>query len=434
VYLDGDTPGAQKLADQFKVRGYPTMILFQPDGKEVTRLPGEVDAAKYMEVLGLALASTRSVKESLVNALNGNAATLTAEAWRMIAYYAWDVEEAQLVPANERVTTLTKLAQICPPAQRTSASRLALLTLVATSQAKATLPDMPAAFKRVQEVLSDSALARDNFDLLVNYPVDIATVVSHSGSAERKSLLLAMNTALDHLGADATLSVSDRLSAVSAKVSLIELDLPKGAKPQLEPALLAQVREAVATADKATTSAYERQSVIPQAADLLSQAGLLDESDALLKAELPKAISPYYHMLVLASNAKTRGFKGAALDWTQKAWEKSVGPATRLQWGSAYVGRLLELTPQDAARIEKTATSVLAELDPVPETFYERNRRGLEKMGQRLLAWSAPGPHAEVLKKLSAQLDAVCAKLPPQDAAHAACVGVFRARPAGAKV
>jgi hypothetical protein len=211
------------------------------------------------------------------------------------------------------------------------------------------------------------------------------------------------------------------------------MDLPQGAKPTLDPALLEQVREAVAAADKATSSTYERQAVMPEAADLLAQAGFLDESDALLTAELPKAISPYYHMLVLAGNAKSRGHKAAALDWTQKAWEQSIGPATRLQWGSGYVNRLLELAPQDAARIERAAASVLAELDPVPETFYERNRRGLEKMGQRLMAWNDRGQHAGVMRKLSSQLDGVCATLPQQDEAHAACVGVFKARQAGSK-
>ena len=32
VYIDGDSPGAQKLGARFKVRGYPTMVLFNPDG------------------------------------------------------------------------------------------------------------------------------------------------------------------------------------------------------------------------------------------------------------------------------------------------------------------------------------------------------------------------------------------------------------------
>src|SRR5690349_7486310 len=40
VYVDGDQPSAQKLADRFRVRGYPTMILFASQGSEITRLPG----------------------------------------------------------------------------------------------------------------------------------------------------------------------------------------------------------------------------------------------------------------------------------------------------------------------------------------------------------------------------------------------------------
>src|SRR5207248_9753807 len=39
VYVDGDKPGAQKVAARFKVSGYPTMILLKPDGSEITRLP-----------------------------------------------------------------------------------------------------------------------------------------------------------------------------------------------------------------------------------------------------------------------------------------------------------------------------------------------------------------------------------------------------------
>jgi hypothetical protein len=49
-------------------------------------------------------------------------------------------------------------------------------------------------------------------------------------------------------------------------------------------------------------------------------------------------------MLVLASNAKLRGDKAASLDWAEKAYVGSLGPATRLQWGSGYVNKLIELS------------------------------------------------------------------------------------------
>jgi len=426
VYLDGDTPGAQKLGTEFKVRGYPTMILFKPDGTELTRMPGEVDAAKYMEVLGLGLAASSSVKESLAVALGGSAATLTPEAWRLLAYYAWDQDQAQLVAPKDLAATLHKLSQACPTDQREAASRLMLKAIVASAQDKTALPDASADLTRVQQILGDAALARQNFDVLVNYAADLVPTLSPAGKSARAALLMQWNTRLDQFASDAGLSKADRLSAVAAKVALAKLDQPKGSSPTLDAALLAQVRGAVATADKTTTNTYERQAVIPNAADLLSEAGLLDESDALLKAELPKAVSPYYHMLVLAANAKARGDKVASLDWAEQAWKSSVGPATRLQWGSGYVNRLIDMSPQDTVRIEKAASGVLAELEAVPETFYERNRRGLEKMGQRLNAWNANGQHAAVLKKLTVQLAVVCAKLPPQDEARAACTGVFK--------
>jgi len=424
VYLDGDTPGAQKLGTRFKVRGYPTMILFKSDGSELMRIPGEVDAAKYMELLDLGRASNSSIKESLTTALGGVA--LTPEAWRLLAYYSWDQDQAQLVPAEKLAATLHQLARACPAQQREAANRLFLKAVVASSQNHAALPDANAALARMQQILIDPAQARESFDVLINYSAELVGTLSKAASAERSALLTEFNSQLDRLHADTGLSLSDRLGAVAAKVTLAKLGLAKSAEPHLDAALLAQVRHAAVDADKFARSNYERQAVIPNAADLLSEAGLFDESDAMLKAELPKALSPYYHMLVLAANAKARGDKAASLDWSEKAWQAAQGPATRLQWGSAHVKRLIDLAPQDAARIEKAASGVLAELDAVPETFYERNRRGLEKMAQQLKAWNKKGQHAPVLKKLTLQLNAVCAKLATEDEAHSACVGVFK--------
>jgi hypothetical protein len=404
VYLDGDTPGAQKLGTQFKVRGYPTTILFKPDGTELTRLPGEVDAVQFMQLLSLGLAATQGIKETLTQALaDADSKPLSADAWRMLAFYSWDTDEAQLVPKKELASTVLKLAQKCPPQFQEAATRL---TLKATA-------------------LADASQSRQNFDVLSYYGNDIIGTVTAKGGAERTALLTAWNAALDRLTNDTTLSKADQLNAAQAKVTLTEIDLPAGAKPTRDPALVAMAREAAVKAEKTTTDKYERQAVVPSAAHLLSDVGLINESDAMLQAELPQAVSPYYHMLVLASNAKKRGDITASLDWSEKAYAGSVGPATRLQWGSGFVAKLVELSPKDSARIEKAAAQVISELHAAPETFYERNRRSLEKMAKQLDGWSQKNQQTPVLKKLTSQLDAVCAKLPAQDRAREACSGVF---------
>ncbi|MGI9134864.1 MAG: thioredoxin family protein, partial [Rhodoferax sp.] len=283
------------------------------------------------------------------------------------------------------------------------------------------------ALSTLQALLADATRSRYSADLLLNYGNEIVGAVSKPGSANRAALQTALDASLERLAGDSGLSVADQLGAVQARVSLALLDV-KGSKPlapSLTPEMVRLVQAAVAQADQRSLDRYERQSVIPSAAHLLSQAGLLDASDALLQAELPQAISPYYHMLVLSSNAKLRGDRKSALQWSEQAYANAVGPATRLQWGSSHVLRLIDLAPSEVARIEAAAAQVIAELDPRADTFFERNRRSLEKMVKRLALWGQQPGHAPVVQKLRAQLDGVCAGLPPADAARPACQAIF---------
>ena len=436
VYLDGDTPGAQKLATQFKTRGYPTTILFKPDGTELTRLPGEVDAVQFMKLLSLGMAATQGIKETLAQALAGSRSQppLTADAWRMLAYYAWDTDEAQLVPKKDLGATVLRLAQECPAQFQTAALRLTLKATAITAQEKLPGLDKAQALVALKTVLADATLSRDNVDMLSYYGNDIVGAVAPQGSSARPALLASLNAALDKLAGDTTLSKADQLGAAQAKVTLTEIDWQSGAagstapnpvRPARDPAVVAMARDAATKADRTTTDKYERQAVIPSAAHLLSDVGLIDESDTMLQAELPKAVSPYYHMLVMASNAKKRGDTKGSLDWAEKAYAGSVGPATRLQWGSGYVAKLVDLSPLDSVRIENAAAQVIRELDAAPETFYERNRRSLEKMAKQLDTWSQKHNQAAVLKKLTAQLNGVCVQLPEKDVARDACSNVF---------
>ena len=74
---------------------------------------------------------------------------------------------------------------------------------------------------------------------------------------------------------------------------------------------------------------------------------------------------------------------------------------------------------------------MIGELEPVPDTFYDRNRRSLEKMARKLVAWNKGHPHPDALRRIRAQLTSVCAKLPAGDPARATCNGVWNsAQPA----
>ena len=122
------------------------------------------------------------------------------------------------------------------------------------------------------------------------------------------------------------------------------------------PAVVEAVRDAAARNDREITDPYERQAVVTGDAFALGYAGLWPESDALLKSNLAKSHSPYYLMSQLGSNARKLGRNDEALRWYAQAFEKSEGPATRLQWGAGYLAALVDLAPRDAAKIEKTAS------------------------------------------------------------------------------
>jgi hypothetical protein len=165
--------------------------------------------------------------------------------------------------------------------------------------------------------------------------------------------------------------------------------------------------------------------VITTLAWALEQAALMDESDALLKANLVKSHSPYYLMSDLADNAKKRGDTAAALDWSAQAFDKSEGAATRLQWGASHLRLLTELAPKDAERIEAVAAKLIDEAAAQPDAFDARSGRSMQRIGKLLRDWDAMGEHAAVQRRLQQRLDAVCTKLPGGEA-RSLCDGVLK--------
>ncbi len=425
-YLDGDSPNAQKLAERFKVTGYPTMILFRPDGVEVTRLPGEVDSAQYMQALELGMDAVRPARAALAEALGEHGGdAMSAQDWRLLAYYAWDTDDGQLVDRRHLAETLVRLARACPPRLQAVAARLTLRALLQQAGDAAPLSGADKRALRVplQGLLSDPARSRELFDLLVAYPTEIIDFLTAAGSDDRRRLDAAWDEALARFAADASLSNADRLSALDARVVLAHRH---GLGAALPPALLDQVVAQVADADRTTRDRFERHAVVSAGADLLAEAGLLEQSDALLRKELARSQAPYYFMLALASNALKRGDVAGALDWHEQAYGAAQGPATRLQWGSTYVRALLQLAPSDSGRIERALDSVVDGLEPTPDTFYKRNRDALERVRTNLAAWNRRHEHDALLARVQARLEEVCDKLPAAAPERSTCNGALR--------
>ena len=281
-------------------------------------------------------------------------------------------------------------------------------------------PAADAGRKLVDRILGDVRASKELADLLIGYAEPTVQYLAAAGEARRALATrwgAALEPSLDGL------SRGDRVDALDAQVALWKFI---DGLESLAPGRREQVARDIGRLVSATTDRYERQAVVPSAAHVLTAAGLIDESDALLKAELGRAVSPYYHMLGLASNAKKRNDSKTALYWYEQAWRKSEGPATRIQWGTGFVRQLVALAPSEIAKVQSSAGAVIAQLDAKDETFYERNQRSLQRMARKLLDWQGSDPaRQKAVNHLKTQLARTCAKVPVREPGRANCDAVF---------
>jgi thiol-disulfide isomerase/thioredoxin len=429
VYLDGDTPSAQKQGERFGVVGYPTMILFRPDGTEITRLPGSVGVERYGRILDVALADARPVKEILAAAIKGG--EVSGNDWQLLAYYPWGSDNARLVPDANRVATFRTLSQRCPAEMSADCARLYFQYLMAASRTatdgKSPLSGLERAAdrKHLLDILGSPAVGRANVDYLLYGQKEAISLLSDAGSPERKALVQAWSAALDRLGSEnaSPLSAPEQLMVLRSRVLLAQLDAPDAPLP---PALLEQIRTTVSRVDAETTDPYARQAMVNAAAGIYWEAGLNDDANRLLVAELEKSKTPYYFMLDLAELAKKSGQKDAAVQWLARAYEGAKGPATRFQWGSSYLVGLIEMTPENSQAIEKVGLEVLGELDDSPDAFYQRTRLRLEQLSTKLLDWGKTGDRAKTIETLRNRVGEICRGMPEGDAGRTSCEGFLK--------
>lgn len=362
-HLDGDAPNAQALAERYKLRSYPTNVVYGADGVELTRLPCEVDTLRFASLFAKATTPGNAIpaRASLDAALAGSR-DLSEDEWTLLAWYSWDTDEGVVLDGRDPAAVFAALAQACHVAG--ARERFAWFHAQAGGPLNAILA-----------TLRDPAAAAIQLDLVLNWTVDLVRK-TEPGSVERSELMGAWLAALERIEADIAIPIVDRLQALRNRARLARL----GADV---PALHATARARVDTARLSVSEPAMRHAMINTAAGVLSDAGLLDEAEQVLKEELARSHSPFYFMHNLAAIAKKRGDGEAVVSWYRQAFEASQGNATRIQWCVSYILAMLDSGQDNEAAMTSARTALDALLSSTPDSHCQRNATQLAKLAAR---------------------------------------------------
>ena len=422
VYVDGDSPGAQKLGERFGAMGYPTLIVFRPDGTELTRITSGMELSRYPEVLALAAQQTRPIAELVDRAL-ASPDKIDHDALRLLAFYGWPADPGSALGDREPAEVYHALAEIALDHGALLHNRFRLLALNAElDAAEVESLDGHAAIEGnrvlLREILSEPAQLRASLTELQYYGARLVLATTEASSAARTELSEGLVYAMDDVFDDESLPVKQRLLTTYTLIDLHRTLNPDAPAPD---ELVALVETRAAWANAAATTPYERQPLIYNAANYRHDVGRSEQAKALFIAEMERAVSPHYYMGYVADVEQDLGNHEAAVDWARRAWEAAEGPATRAQWGIAYARTLLELAPADAATIEAVVSQLIKELRANPGSFYQRTRVRVQRLDAALREWAAEQGQAEVVARLQADIRPLCAELPADDGARGVC-------------
>lgn len=404
VHLDGDTAGAQRWGERFGIRGYPTVIVLRADGSEIARLSGATTG--LADVLRVAAGRSTSI-DALFDKAEQNPASLSGDDWRLLAAFDWQNDPRRFSDPKRTAALLGRLAATAPAGAIQRRFALLALEMGVTQGADGNYLLTAAQRAQIEQVLpviltNPGEVTANRQDLSYFVP---GLIKALPDAKERETLGTALTTALDHVYADDSLPLPDRLATVYA-----DIVLTKTSDGKVPSSVRAKVQERAAWADHTAKDPMVRQSVISNAADLLHEAGDDAGAKTLLQAELKRSSAPYYYMLDLAGIAEDEHDGAAAIDWARKAYEASDGPATRVQWAIEYSKTVLREAPDNKAEVEASAQAVVDELGKNSSSYYQRTRVKVASWGVALRKWSETHHGGDVLTRLDTRMAGVCAK------------------------
>ena len=403
VYLDGDTQRAQVWGERHDAVGYPTLIVFDSQGRQLTRLPGTLTAESFMVALEDVRSGLAPVTELVQVALN-NERALTDGEYRRLAYHSWYQDKRTLAP-EQFLALFERLAEQAPDDDPVLARRVHSLRLSeAASDGETGMDD-----GRYSELIFVLGAQEHDLDNLMMFSGKLAGTFDALATdpARRDELHKAFGSAIESVLASPS---GNKSAPIFSLGMLLELERLNDAEAAPSPELLARIVAAAEQADDAAESQQERQSLIYYTYSLLSNAGEYERARILLEKELEISEEPYYFMYPLATLSHKAGDIDGATRWMERYYREAHGPATRLQHGVNYVRRMMLWTPDNVETILSVSEEVLAEMHGQPDALANRNLRSFGWLVDALESWRDEHHAGLSLVALDSGITTVCAE------------------------
>ncbi|MCZ6771698.1 MAG: thioredoxin family protein, partial [Proteobacteria bacterium] len=305
VYLDGDMENAQAYGEKFGVLGYPTMIVFDSNGVELTRIPGGIDLTAYANILDLTLGNASSAS-GIVERVMNTEASVTEDECTLLAYYSWG-QDTKILAERDTAEAFRRMTAACPESLKKERSILYLSWLDEALQAAESDVDIDAdldagepgkpltpelrreALNSLEGVLGDYELVKANIHTVIFSGATLARNLTEAGSEARISLTRNFIDNYDKIAVDESVYKRERIYTLSGKMGFERID---DEAAEISANLKQEIVDMVAWADESTPSVYERQPIINALGNVLDAAGMDDAAKPLLLAELSISKQP----------------------------------------------------------------------------------------------------------------------------------------------
>lgn len=419
VYLDGDTERAQRLGETYETSGYPTVIVFAPDGRELSRIDSLLPAENWVAALDTALGASRPVEEILDAVAEGGPLAVEPAELRLLAFANWDQDPGLDLPTDRKLPILHRLASETPVEASDVRSRFFARWLAARASDDA--PELGSDEKsrardRWIALLGDAERRRENL-LPILYLVEPLVGLLADSDEEERRVVDAWESAVRALGDDPELTLDDRLTTFSARLALATRD--GGAVPE---ELQAAVLAAVAKHRDEDRSASEKQVIVGTLAGLLEDVGHPEEAEDLLRQQGEEAVAPWYFTSWRAGLAADDGRSADAVALYRTAWQDAHGAYSRFRWAVTYLTRRMALQPETGDELSRDLLLVLDELFEQPDPFQGGYWSRLSRLGTDLEEWASGEGDPTVLETFRNRIAGVCGDLSPGSEDRERCV------------